>query len=721
MKKIALLLFLVSCKTKPATQPVRLVGDQNNPVYSSVTVNGAPALGGGSGCVTLSGGGALCGDNIGGVTLNGIELASLPDGGGAYFPGNLSVDGGGSFANAVIAPQFLYGTANAPVDIQAIASFDSLVPSAITAVDWYVTCPTGNRWEWQPGAAVSPDNYHDAVDMNPLGKTTSLYAAHGFSVPGSVHTVSFNVTMQAGTLNTGTVSVGYLTDSTCAADLSHISATLDGGFNTYSATLPTDGGLNYYTMMTGNQPGFGSSSTADPVISSVQVKPLGGTGFWASDFWRVEASPVTMWYNTRNSYFTGGTFRHSPGAEMVFDTDATSMAIEDDATDGSTGALHAIGVFVNGRLFTTINPTAGADVGEFNVVTLPPGLKRVEILAGQFSQNGNGPDNSTGVFLRAVYFPTAATTKWIPPQTGGRTLVLYGDSITMGSAASPPTVNGWSQIMRRWATAGSVYIEAMSGRSLFADIGADGGTMGQLTDLIGRAVPTDIWVMIGFNDFAHNTYSSNTVFGTAYASMLDAVHAQIPQARIFSTLLMTGEENVDAGSGSPILFRAAIATACQARAWCNYVDGTTLLAAGDISGDNVHPFAGAAAKLAAAVNAQLIAPASSTGYAGGDFSTAPTITTFPVAPVAFFDGGIATGNFVTVEGWISTLGSASEFYHDGGTGGGAVFASTPGCNCTCAIGATAAQVKCIATTQAVTITDQVAGCTTAWYTCNGPR
>jgi hypothetical protein len=96
-------------------------------------------------------------------------------------------------------------------------------------------------------------------------------------------------------------------------------------------------------------------------------------------------------------------------------------------------------------------------------------------------------------------------------------------------------------------------------------------------------------------------------------------------------------------------------------------------------------------------------------------------TVGPTAPIMFADGGPVTGNWGTVVGLVSTLGTASEFYHDGGSGGGVVFSAAPYCQCTCNIGATAAQLKCTATTQAVTITDQVAGCTTAAYSCTGPH
>ena len=76
MKYLVLVVLLSSTCNTPRKLGTAVPApiDQNNPVYTSLTVNGAPNVFSGSGCLTLSGGGQLCGDNLGGVELNGSEL-----------------------------------------------------------------------------------------------------------------------------------------------------------------------------------------------------------------------------------------------------------------------------------------------------------------------------------------------------------------------------------------------------------------------------------------------------------------------------------------------------------------------------------------------------------------------------------------------------------------------------------------------------------------------
>jgi hypothetical protein len=65
-------------------------GGTDNPAFTSLTITGAPGVFNGSGCVQLVGGGQLCGDLVGGVMLNGVEMAN------DRFPphGSITVDGG---------------------------------------------------------------------------------------------------------------------------------------------------------------------------------------------------------------------------------------------------------------------------------------------------------------------------------------------------------------------------------------------------------------------------------------------------------------------------------------------------------------------------------------------------------------------------------------------------------------------------------------------------
>ncbi len=275
---------------------------------------------------------------------------------------------------------------------------------------------------------------------------------------------------------------------------------------------------------------------------------------------------------------------------MVFDTTATHLYLDYVATSSTTtSGTEDAAILVNGKLWAAIVHTKASPAMGQEAVTLPSGKKRVEVVFGAVNtSNAPSAPALTAKHPWAV-FVDSIDTAVIYPVRPARTLVIYGDSISCGGVAPSPEVqSGLPGIMRsRWP--GSVVIEAWGSRSLKEDSNVD-ATFAVLASRIAAANPSDIWIAIGTNDFGGNYWSAAS-FGTAYATMLDAIHAACPGARIWaqSPLFRTGETTPN-GSGSTLPdYRTQISTVCGSRAFVTYVDGKDALLTGiSFSGDGVH-------------------------------------------------------------------------------------------------------------------------------------
>jgi lysophospholipase L1-like esterase len=193
------------------------------------------------------------------------------------------------------------------------------------------------------------------------------------------------------------------------------------------------------------------------------------------------------------------------------------------------------------------------------------------------------------------------------PAAPTRSLEIYGDSIVADAQATPQTQNGWVPVIRRLVPATGFATESWGGRQLWDDVNAGGlgfksaallaARMESLRNGTSRA---DIWNAIEINDVSGGHYTSGN-FDVPYGAMLDAEHAASPAATIYaqSALITASLE------GTVPAWRAAVASACAARAWCTYVDGTTLVSVGNLQPDGVHPNTAGHAQYAASVKAFL--------------------------------------------------------------------------------------------------------------------
>lgn len=291
------------------------------------------------------------------------------------------------------------------------------------------------------------------------------------------------------------------------------------------------------------------------------------------------------------------------GARLVYQTTATSVDITTYNDIYSVyPALTGIGIRVDGADHDYIEPGSAGEVVTSSV-SLPSGDKVVEFITGlRTSPNGGPPNQVLGTFIRNLAFNAAATSLTSSQVTSPR-MWVYGDSITAGANATEAPLEGWVQLVRN-EYAGSVINDSWGFRALYRDA----ATADMRTDFaayIASLRPSIIWLAIGTNDYGISLWTAAN-FGTAYADLLDKIHALLPSATIYCQTPIDRTSEGANGVGSTMAqYRTEITTASNARSgYCVTVDGTAFLGTGDLA-DGVHPTTAGHALYAAAVIAEL--------------------------------------------------------------------------------------------------------------------
>lgn len=286
----------------------------------------------------------------------------------------------------------------------------------------------------------------------------------------------------------------------------------------------------------------------------------------------------------------------APFAQFVFDTTATSIDIESDNNIfGGFPQYTALGLVVNGVYQEVV---VGGTGNQSDNVVLAAGQKRIEIVNGLQSDSAG---DILGTFFREVTGNAALT----PVEEPSDPLILfYGDSITVGDAANEPTGEAYPMIVRAAATDNRVGVEGWGVRSLFRDCGTAINRAGFVAK-IKAWNPSILWLAIGTNDYGLNLWTAAN-FGTAYAAMLDDLHAALPLLEIYCQTPIDRSSEVANGLGSTLPdYRTQISTAVSTRtAFCTLVDGAAILTTGDLA-DGVHPTTAGHAIYGAAVIAEL--------------------------------------------------------------------------------------------------------------------
>ena len=191
----------------------------------------------------------------------------------------------------------------------------------------------------------------------------------------------------------------------------------------------------------------------------------------------------------------------------------------------------------------------------------------------------------------------------LPNPSVARRLSVYSDSIGNGALADLTARHGWIGLLRA-TYSGRISVEGWGGKTLYEDSTVIAATAARLVGLCFSATTKEVWDECGYNDYSNGDWTS-AAYGTAVAALYDAIHAADPSVRIYcQTQLITSTEAATNSKGEAITaYRAAKAAAAVGRSWVTVVDGTTLMAAGQLSG--VHPNTAGHAAIAAAIAAIL--------------------------------------------------------------------------------------------------------------------
>lgn len=271
---------------------------------------------------------------------------------------------------------------------------------------------------------------------------------------------------------------------------------------------------------------------------------------------------------------------------------------------GITTTDGAVTMYVDGAPLQSFSPTSQGLAGFVFLLDGQP--HTVEVYSPYQQYDATTVGNIIGGFIYRVQCYGGPVRILGRPATA-KQLVVYGDSIASTALAAPDAQNGWIPLLRRSGFAGRISLESWGGRALWDDSGAVGGygfpSLAALaTQLVGLGfgAPTlEVWDAMGFNDWGLSHWS-DTSYGAACATLYDAIHAAAPAAQVFAqTILITGSEGAGNAFGkTPADYRAAKAAAAVGRSWVTVVSGPTLMAAGNLSGDGVHPTTAGHAQLA---------------------------------------------------------------------------------------------------------------------------
>jgi lysophospholipase L1-like esterase len=280
-----------------------------------------------------------------------------------------------------------------------------------------------------------------------------------------------------------------------------------------------------------------------------------------------------------------------------FETEATVIEVASyNNLFGTYPTYTKLGVLVDGVYSQSLTP--GAAGSAYNRAYLPAGTKTVSIVNGTQSK----PSGTVlGVFATQVSGNSSLRQTNLTPLNR---VLVYGDSIAVGDAASPMHSTAWAMMVRAAHYPNSLALEAWGYRSLHDDC-VDATARTAFVAKVAAYSPETIWLAIGTNDYGLNKWAA-AAFGTAFAALLDDLHTALPDAAIYAqTPILRTTETANASGSTLGDYRTQIATAQSTRsAYCTLVDGTAFMTTASLA-DGVHPTTAGHALYADAVKTAL--------------------------------------------------------------------------------------------------------------------
>jgi lysophospholipase L1-like esterase len=312
--------------------------------------------------------------------------------------------------------------------------------------------------------------------------------------------------------------------------------------------------------------------------------------------------PTDLWDNVENSN-QGAYYYTSDNCRTIWITDATSVNVASYSTMYGVGGgipYATVSIRVDGADYATKTCTAVSSTLNF---TLPAGTKTVEVVAGIQGYSGAQP---YGTFLVSVDWLGGTVATIQAPTVAANRIVLDGDSIAVGEAASVPELQGWTALVKNSRGNGSLVNLGYASKALVHVANGTTLTNATVAKLVALAAPY-YYLALGTNDFgAGGGFGqwSAANFGTAYGNVLTGLHAGLPNAIVYcQTPLVRSNEAANGYSNTLGDYRAAIATAVAARSsYAKLIDGAAILTVADLNAtDGLHPTTAGHAKYAAYV------------------------------------------------------------------------------------------------------------------------
>src|SRR6185437_3908986 len=258
------------------------------------------------------------------------------------------------------------------------------------------------------------------------------------------------------------------------------------------------------------------------------------------------------------------------------------------------GGDPSVAVFVDGVLNTHWTPTADNDQETFTL-SLDGNPHAVQIW-GSYQTAPLANAVPCGTYIQSV--PSNVS---VPRQSsGGRGVVVYGDSIAAGFGASITPTKSWLSLLRQslMGSGGHVAIEGWGGRSLGGDTNVAPASpvaflsiptlAARLVSMLAPYSRRQLWVEMGINDYTHGMTVAN--YSATLGSLLDTIHSlDSTIAVILQGFTITNKEATPNSAGNvPGDYRTAMSGLVSGRSFCVYHDYSTVAPIGDFT-DGLHP------------------------------------------------------------------------------------------------------------------------------------
>jgi lysophospholipase L1-like esterase len=477
-------------------------------------------------------------------------------------------------------------------------SYNSLVCRDMAKSEWQSLASNAGPPPVTPRSiAETSGNFWDAALVNvALGIVVPW--AHWITIPAGCTSITFSCDAQYSAGNHNPTMVVY--NAAQSAIISKTIAPPTGSWATFTITATVTPGQNVavgFDLKTGGQ---SSCYFANPVVT---VNNSAAGSIFGSPYIRIAAHHELLFGNHRKGdiILGGGALfaQHAPLAELRFRSNAQAIATE---VFNNTGTSYVIGYRVNSRPLVDITGPTGIQT-YIEERTLPAAVADPTISTNEIAvvvgDNASYFAQALGQnYLRAVYVP-ATTPLYVQRHYSNRNHIIYCDSMSVGVGSASPWRHGWAALLKA-RFAGEACGEFGGGRRFYDDANT-AGLQNALAFLLTRNAPSDILMLMGFNDYFQHPWAA-AAYGTAYTAVLAKIVARAPAAKIWCISPIPAVNEADQGGGTLGAYRTQVSTAAATQANAVFIDGTTLCTTADLIVDGIHPTSEGHAKIYRAIS-----------------------------------------------------------------------------------------------------------------------